>query len=344
MINHSPIGKKTFLNKSIPLLYIVLILAVTITVIWWQYFELKAKLAENAGKVHNATNTGVVMQQVRSSIFPHVNRIRLVDLPTESQNLKSLKNDLEILVKQKVELGEIKSASIYLRRLNNGEWISINGSMGFNPGSLMKIPVLITILKQEEANPGFLKKEILFDKPKAKVPTQTFSKEVISSGKRYTIESLLYNMIVKSDNNATYVLSANMDIGIFQKLFTDLQLVAPDKKTAAYLISSTDFTKFLRVLYSATYLSEESSEYALNLLSQCEFREGLLKEIPKNITVAHKFGEQANPDSRELHETGIFYLNDNTYVVTIMTTGSKLEVLPGIISDFSKTIFQYFNH
>ena len=176
------------------------------------------------------------------------------------------------------------------------------------------------------------------------MPPQSYNTTEIKPGKSYTVRELLYHTIVNSDNHSTYLLNANMNIPAFYKLFADLGFPTPNLSDNNYQITSADYSKFIRILFNSSYLSRKNSEYALDLLSKSTFNDGLSKYIPKEITVAHKFGEYGFPSTvfqKQLHESGIVYLNNYPYLITIFTGGNRLEDLPPVISTLSKTVYDF---
>jgi hypothetical protein len=75
------------------------------------------------------------------------------------------------------------------------------------------------------------------------------------------------------------------------------------------------------------------------MLAQCDFKEGLVKGLPPNVQVAHKFGECRYDNIYELHESGIVYVGDNAYLITIMTKGSDRKNLSEVISGISGLVY-----
>ncbi len=114
-----------------------------------------------------------------------------------------IKNEVTLLISQRKQTGQITSAAVYLRSLNDNRWISINADEGFSPGSLIKVPILMTYLREAEKNPELLRKRLTLDSS-VKVPSQTYKGDRIVAGKTYSIKELLYYMIAKSDNYATF--------------------------------------------------------------------------------------------------------------------------------------------
>lgn len=98
----------------------------------------------------------------------------------------------------------------------------------------------------------------------------------------------------------------------------------------------------MRILYNGTYLMNGNDDYALSLLVQRNFNEGIVKQLPTDIKVARKFGEwgDANdPTNHQLHESGIVYIENNPYLLTVMTKGPAVQPLAHVISDISNIVY-----
>ena len=96
----------------------------------------------------------------------------------------------------------------------------------------------------------------------------------------------------------------------------------------------------MRTLYNASYLTVEDSEFANKLLSQTNFKDGIYSSLPANTRIAHKFGESGNQTEKQLHESAIVYLNDNPYLITIMTKGNDINKLSEAIREISALAYQ----
>jgi beta-lactamase class A len=258
----------------------------------------------------------------------------------EAIELSQTKAKMLSVIDENQKSGLLTSASVYLVSLSDGKWAYINPQESYSPGSMIKVPMLITWLKESEADPSLLNRKIAFSNDPA-IPAQTFNSASIKSGNSYTVKDLLHYMVAFSDNNATRLLNNNVVVSDFVKTFTDLNMPEPNVADRNYTISAKHISDFFITLYYATYISKSNSEYAMELLSECDFKEGFMKELPANTKVAHKFGEWG--DNRlcihELHETGVVYLNNKPYLLTVMTKGSNTRDLTGIISRISRIVY-----
>jgi beta-lactamase class A len=291
--------------------------------------------------VRQNTPSPVTVTKYRMSNCQFAHPLLLIDVGDESEDMQSLKSEITSLIESKKNSGEITSASVFVKRMNDSHWISINNSEGYNPGSLIKVPVMMTYLREAEKTPSLMQRKFELS-PNTKVPHQTFNEETIVPGKSYTVKELLCSMIAKSDNYATLLLNQNLNIDAFKNLFADVGLQKPDVTSRSFTVTAADYSKFLRVLYNATYITDEDADYALSLLTQCSFKDGLMKGIPDGIKVSHKFGEWGEivPGGlHQLHESGIVYFDNDPYLITIMTKGNDVKLLPQVIAEISKLAF-----
>lgn len=334
-------------HRKIQFPYVVLLLLSTIILSGFSLQLLKKdKPIAEQQRFTQSTNDNNSMVRLRmKNRYQFASPLLMVEGDKESSSLAQLKNEVATLIENKKTAGEITAASVYVRKLNTGDWTSINDNETYITGSLIKVPTLMTLLKKNESSPGFLSHEIFFkDSYQKYAPTQTFKGKEIEPGKNYKLNDLLFYMITKSDNNATMLLHNFFDIDEFKYLFTSIGLTEPDVHNPKYEMTASGFSKFMRLLYNGTYLSPADADYALNLLSQSDFREGMLKQLPAGLKVAHKFGEFGESERgtwKQLSESGIIFLNDNPLLVTIMTKGNDVHLLPQAISDISKYIYDY---
>lgn len=268
-----------------------------------------------------------------------IHPLLLAEMNSEATRFSPLKWELTKTVQEWEKQGSIASVSIYIKDLNTSDWMSMGGEAGYLPGSLMKVPIMIYYLRDEQEHPGVLKKEYLYEKPKNGFPSQEYRGDSIRPGRKYTVAELIRYMIEESDNNATYLLSIHIDQEEYRRMFLDLDIPPYEVQNNAYTITARQYSKFFRVLYNATYLDEQLSSYALKVLSGCNFREGMVKEIPKGITVAHKFGERGINYDMDFSESAIVYYNAQPYLLTIMTRGKDVKQQTELVSELSREIF-----
>lgn len=331
---------RRILLRKIPF-YFLLIAISLLWLIIYQLYDIVpvAKQEIQLALVPDPDNSRKI-EEVTLQEFQLIKPLLMTEVLSESVSLKDLNRALAFEINTFKLNGTISDASVYVSQLNDGEWTAVNGSAAFAPGSIIKIAAMITYLKMSEENPVLLNKEYLFQGKRKGVPIQTFNDDPLQPGKKYSGRELLLRVIVNSDNDATLIINESLDLNIFKKLFTDLGIAEPDVHDPHFTIDVTDLSKFLRILYNATYLNKENSMYALSLLSKSTFSKGIVSGLPANTIIAHKFGETGSPTEAQLHETAIVYITGEPYVITIMTKGKSVQRLPEVISGLSKITYE----
>jgi beta-lactamase class A len=272
--------------------------------------------------------------------FQHIKPLMYGERIIEPDKYKGLKFKLSDVINDFKKNNSISTASVYLRDFEKADWLGINVDEAYHPGSLMKLPVLITYLKESESHPEMLYKTLVLRNIPNNFPNQTFNSKQIEVGKPYTIKELLEYMISYSDNLATYLLNENLNLEDFKKTFVDIHLTIPNVTDRNYTITSKEYSTFFIVLYNAGYLSIDNSEFAMKLMSKCDFTKGFAAGLPTDVPMVHKFGEWSDSKTiHQLHESGIVYIEGRAYIPSVMTSGTDVHELPQVISALSKTVY-----
>jgi len=277
--------------------------------------------------------------------YSMVQPLLFTDKACESPALANLKADVANYIDEQKAAGNIASASCYVRMLTTADWAAVNANEAYYPGSLFKLPLMLAILRAEEAHPGVLAEKITFKKGMLPEIPQTFESKTIVPGNTYTVGQLIEQMVIYSDNYATQLLNTKVAPASVVKVFSDMGLQPPptDASYFNFTITARDYSRFLVTIYNATYLSPKLSEYAAELLCRSTFTDGMVKELPAGQKVAHKFGEAGHGAEKQLHESGLVYLGDTPYLITIMVRGAALDKLTPVITHVSRLVFDHVN-
>jgi len=281
-------------------------------------------------------NNAVIKTRLKN--YELIQPLLYTDVYSESTSLIEMRTKIDQYIATIKKNQQAEDISVYFRKMNSGDWFCINPNKTYNPASMSKLIQLITYLKEAEDNPNILNKKVFFSHHFDKVSEQNFKDFTLKERTYYTINDLLVYMIKYSDNDATILLNLNINKRIYLSLFKDLNIPIPPEK-GEYFITATDFSKFFRILYNGTYLRPDYSEYALKLLTLSTFENGLKGGIDTSTTIAHKFGERIIGSKFQFHEFGIVYYDGDPYLIGVMSEGSSLTELTGIIREISKIAF-----
>lgn len=266
-----------------------------------------------------------------------------------SSRLKAVDAAIDAAVAGYIKEGKATAISVWVRDLEGKQTASNNENQQYAPASLLKLPLMIAYFKVAELDPTLLDTKlpytntgVLNDSIQDIAPSST-----LVPGQSYTVEQLIEDMIVNSDNNATAALMAHLDPVIFTNTLLDLGIKIPNADNSATrdFITAKSYATIFRMLYNSSYLSRGFSQKALTLMSKTAFR-GINEPLPAGTTVAHKFGEREvdNPDGsvqvRELHDCGIVYKDKTPYSLCIMTQGKNFNDLLTVIEGLSSAVYK----
>jgi len=242
--------------------------------------------------------------------------------------------------------------SVFVRDLVSRRWVGINENENYAPASLLKLPLIVAYYKLSEIQPEILSKKYVYNGP------GQFNNEMqdikpennLEPGKEYSIEELLYRMIVYSENNAVEPLAEIIGTDFINKVFVDLGIYVPATGgLETNFLSTKMYGAVLRTLFNSSYLNPSNSEKVLEILNQSTFDKGLVAGVPEDIKIAHKFGEREIKNengkliSRNLYDCGIIYWPENPYLLCVMTRGSNFDDLKEIIKNISQITYKEFS-
>ncbi|HYV94933.1 MAG TPA: serine hydrolase [Chitinophagales bacterium] len=324
----------SFLTKKIPV-YVIFLLLTAVVVIALSMTRFQKPKQAVANTEPASCTTPLHFTQLNGAL---ARPLLMADVSDQSAELFPIKNQIEKYLSKQKDSDQLKTASVYLQKLDNGMWIGINNEKMYTSTGYIRLAILIWYLKKSEENPSVLDKKISFNPPKAYASAGN-SKHELEAGKEYSIRELLTHLIVNSDSDAKSILTRNIDTTQFEKVFTDLGMATPNLREREFLINVSDYSKFLRVLYDARYLNTSNSEFALRLLSKNPSAEGMLSPLPPDVKVAHRFSDRFLNNEYDVRESGIVYADDDPYVLTIFTQGKSDADLKAIIANISKMVY-----
>ena len=264
----------------------------------------------------------------------------------EEKGLKTLrpfKYKVEALLQKKIDAGVLTEGSVYFRDLNNGLWFGVNENIRYHPASLLKVPIMMACFKLAEKDPAFLHKKIRYQGDFDLSPWQGIeSSSVLQPGASYSVEELIGRMIRSSDNNAAQLLVNSIGPNQLEQVLRDLD-VNVNPEDHEHFITMHGYAGFFRVLYNASYLNQENSEKALDILTKSDFNAGLRAGLPPGQLVATKFGESGvgpDPEIVQLHEVGIVYYPGRHYLLGVMTRGRRGGDFSAVLSEISRLVYE----
>ncbi len=267
-------------------------------------------------------------------------------------DLKPLNTILNQTIQSEKQVGHVSEVSVYFQDFNSDERLDINKDEKFHPASLGKVSIMLGIYRLAEEDPNIFDKKIKnIATVDANVSQEIKPRDFARQGNEYTVQELIEKMIKYSDNNSLEMLVSVIKPTVFQQVYQDLQLTIPYDPQAPQnfdFITTRDISYFFRVLYNSSYLTDEYSEKAMELLAQVDYKNGLVAGVPNTINVAHKFGldteASGNTTIRELHDCGIVYHPKNPYMLCVMTkSNAPIPNIETTIKNISADVWNFEN-
>lgn len=268
----------------------------------------------------------------------------------QKQNMIVDFQELRALLTAKYEKRDDYLISIYFEYLPTGANISINKDEKIWPASLIKIPVAMAIMKKIQDNDWKLDNElVIMDEDKDDAYGDLYKKE---SGTTFTIQKLLEESLINSDNTAHFVLLRNLEANELEDVYEHLGLddiidalkrSPKSQREGDNRMTAKRYTIFFRSLYNATFLDREHSQMFLDILSHAP-HELLSAGLPEGVTFVHKTGVRADEAVRA--DSGIVYVPGRPYLITVMIEQKDKKVIneekvDAIFKQISQEVYTY---
>ena len=238
---------------------------------------------------------------------------------------KKLYRDIENIIK-KYSVNTNISISYY--EFYSGLYIGHNDEQNYVAASVTKVPLAMLICERLESgqlnlNTTMTYLEVDFEEGAGIMFEDNF-------GQAYTVETLLHNMIVYSDNVAKNMLYRYY--GYYNSRIAMADMINSEMSITENDISAKEMTKFLKLLYEKK--DDPYYGYIVELLTQTIFHERLDKYLPYEI-VGHKVGDYFE----NTHDAAIIF-SERPYILTVLT--KYTEDADEIMSNLSKEIYDTY--
>lgn len=235
---------------------------------------------------------------------------------------------------QRVAAQHAGVVGISMRNLSTGDALSIRGHETFPSASLIKVPVLVTLLDEVEHGRVRLDERVSLI-ARDRVGGSGVLKHM-ASGLLPTVEDLAWLMIVLSDNTATNLLLDRIDIHtvwtkmesldlphskIHSKTFRRQTSIAMDSSVVYGLgVTTPDETvRLFALLHEGRAVSPAMDSLAVGMLLANQDGQLLTRWLPGGVRVAHKSGAV----DRARNDCGIIYSPAAPLALCVMTRDNE---------------------
>lgn len=247
--------------------------------------------------------------------------------------------DLMKIVEKELE-GADGTYGVVLINLKTRQEYILNGDREFNPASLYKLWVMVTVY-QKIQNGQLDKNDVLSQDIgvlNSKFDIDPTIAEQTEGTVTMTVSEALEKMITRSDNYAALLLSEKVNLSSVSKYLSDVNLLS-SKLGEPPITTANDVALFLEKLYKRNLANEQYTQEMLELLKRQKINNKLPKNLDKNIVIAHKTGEL---DSFS-HDAGIIFTDRGDYIVVVMSETDDRIHANEIIAKIAKEAYDYFS-
>lgn len=274
---------------------------------------------------------------------------KLPGLPKIS--LPSFKTETIVIEKDKESLKERQSADevislfrektrvlsgvygLYVVRLASGFSYGYNEDEIFEPASLNKLPVMLSMYKTAEE--GNIDLETVYKLKNSDKISGSGSLSSKPAGYELTYKDLVRLMGNQSDNTAfniaKNILSQRVIVETVRQLgMTNTEIFAQEQTTTPH-----DIGIFFQKLLKAEVVSPASRDEILEFLTKTTYESWIAEGLPDDIRVAHKYG-------REIHvvnDAGIVFAEE-PFVLVILSKGVVESEADAVLPELARLVYE----
>ncbi|MDJ0580990.1 serine hydrolase [Crocosphaera sp.] len=260
-----------------------------------------------------------------------------------SKELTALKEKIQ---KIDAEYPNVKPQAWFID-LDNGAYVTYNGTQPIPAASTIKIPVLVAFF--EEVDKGNIHLDQMLTMTKDVMVSGSGDMQYMGVNKKFTALEVARKMIVISDNTATEMLVKQ--IGgkeVLNERFkkwgmkhTEINNILPDLE-GTNKTSSEDLSKLLARIERGDLISARSRDRLISIMEGTRTRTLLPQGLEKKANIAHKTGDIGTI----IGDAGIIDMpTGKRYIGAVFAERAYNDVAGRhLIQDISRTVYQHFKH
>ena len=231
--------------------------------------------------------------------------------------------------------------------LDNGSYVTYNGTQPVPAASTIKIPVLVAFF--EEVDKGNIHLDQMLTMTKDVMVSGSGDMQYMGINKKFTALEVARKMIVISDNTATEMLVKQMGgKEVLNKRFkewgmknTEINNILPDLE-GTNKTSSEDLSKLLARIERGDLISARSRDRLIDIMEGTRTRTLLPQGLEKQANIAHKTGDIGTI----IGDAGIIDMpTGKRYIGAVFAERAYNDVAGRhLIQDISRTVYQHFKH
>jgi beta-lactamase class A len=219
-------------------------------------------------------------------------------------------------------------------RLSDGASYGVSSDQKFQGASLLKLPLMVLMYKMSEDGKLDLNtKYVLKDDDKVKGSGVLYTAK---AGTEFTYRQLAEYMGKDSDRTAYKVMKSVIGGARFKNYLSEIGMKNTDIDTGD--TTPNDVELLLQKFWNGNLIKQTSRDEILGFLENTAYEKWITAGVPKDVTVAHKFGQ----DAGVMADGGIIFAK-NPYILVIMGNGITQHDADILFPKVSKDIYNIEN-
>lgn len=254
----------------------------------------------------------------RIKIFFILLLLLIVFFAKSGENIPTLKAIVSEILK-----GAKGNYAVFIKNLKTEEKYVFNENLNFESGSLYKLWLMTAVFEKIQKNE--LKEDQILTSDiqslNQKFQIQEESAELTTGTISLSVKSALEQMITISHNYAAYLLTEKVE-----------------KEDIPVKITAEDVGLFFEKLYKGKLADKKYSQEMIEILKKQKLNNGLPKNLPKDVVIAHKTGDIG----QFKHDAGIVYAEYGDYIIVVLSESDLPSGAQERIANISKEVYNYF--
>lgn len=252
--------------------------------------------------------------QSRIEKYPYISKRILAEIPNDYLiNFVDLRYELRSTVAPyRDEFG------LYFEYLPTGSSIGVNEKDDFNAASLLKVPIVMgNLLQEEEIGDENMPDRIILTEEMLNSKFGTLWQK--GAGTEITRNDAIRYALEDSDNTAINALLSITDFKYYEDVHNGLDVAIQDIEDTP-VITLKGYSSILQALFFASIVNVEHSQEILAYLVNSRFKDKLAAGVPSDVPVANKIGVV---DGELYTDCGIVYVPRRQYLLCMLSVSDE---------------------
>lgn len=269
-------------------------------------------------------------------------------------NFVALRTDIEQYLRREVPTydaemvtSQTPRVSVYINDLNTGAGMGIRERHKFLPMSLIKLPLAIAALRKVDRKEWRLDQVFILTEQDMDTRAYVSNTDSVRPGQAIALRDIIHKLLVDSETAVYHFLRRNLTDDEIEEAFYHIGMRFPEDANSP-AVSPKNYATIFRSLYHSSYLTIDSSEYLLSVMSRTGPPSPLREAVPFDVPVSHKTGfyypdKDKNPSKAVfLHDVGIIYFPGAPFLFSVMTTQIERDRAARIVRFVAAATYSYY--